>query len=144
MKILCDTSILVEIDRHNETVVQLLQREVEQGKELVISMVTVAEILTGSYLRKDVTTAVITAKEVLNQFLWKEMDGDVAEYCAKLYAYLLLEKKEKVVEYPDVIIAATFLATKSDVLLTLNKKDFLLFPQLENIVFTPEERAKKR
>lgn len=144
MKLLCDTSILVEIDRHKEEVVTLLQREVERGNELIISTVTVAEILTGAYLRKDVSSAQFTAKEVLNQFLWKEVDGEVAEWCAKLYAYLLLEKKEKAIEYPDVLIAATFFASKSDVLLTLNKKDFMLFPPLQKAVFTPAEFQQQR
>ena len=83
------------------------------------------------------------AKEVLNQFLWHEVNGDVAEYCAKLYAYLLVEKKEKSIEYPDVIIAATFLSSKSDFLLTLNKKDFIVFPQLRHVVYTPDEFAKR-
>ncbi len=144
MRILCDTSILVEIDRHNESTVRLLQNLVKNGEELVISTITVAEILTGAYLRRDVAAAVLTAKEVLNQFTWQEIDGETAEFTAKLYSYLLLEKREKSIEYPDVLIAASFLRNAADILLTLNKKDFIFFPHLKEKVYTPEEFQKKK
>ena len=53
MRVLVDTSILVEIDRHNPRVVDLLKTLSEQQTELLISTTTVAEILTGPYLLKD-------------------------------------------------------------------------------------------
>ncbi len=144
MRLLFDTSILVEIDRQNEQVVTLLKKWVQEGKELVISTITVAEILTGSYLHRDIRTAVLTAKEVLNQFTWLELDGEIAETTAKLYAYLLLEKKEKSIEYPDVLIAATALAHNCDAIITLNKKDFCLFPHIKEKIYTPNEFEKRK
>ena len=140
MKLVVDTSVLVEIDRHNEQTIRLLQKLAER-EELLISTVTVAEILTGAHLRKDASLAILKAKEVLNQFLWISVDGEVAERVAKLYAFLLFEKKEKSIEYPDVLIAATFLSVRGDILLTLNKKDFQAFPHLKEQVFTPDEFA---
>lgn len=142
MKLLFDTSILVEVDRHNEQTVKLLEKLAEQ-EELFISTITVAEILTGSNLRKDAPLALLKAKEILNQFIWIEVDGDVAETVAKLYSYLLLEKKEKSIEYPDVLIAASLLSIRGEALITLNKKDFQLFPHIKEKVFTPEEFAVK-
>ena len=142
MKLLFDTSILVEIDRHNEKTIKLLQKLAEQ-EELFISTITVAEILTGSNLRKDAPIALLKAREVLNQFLWIDVDGDVAEIMARLYSYLLLEKKEKSIEYPDVLIAATFLSLRGEALITLNKKDFQIFPHIKEKVFTPEEFTGK-
>lgn len=139
MKILLDTSIIVDIDRNNTSVVSLLKKIVEKGDEFVISTVTVAEILTGSYLRRDAKEAVQKAKEVLNQCQWKNVDGETAEKIAQLYSLLLVEKKEQQIEYPDVIIAATFFTSHCDILLTRNKKDFVLFPILKEKVFTPEE-----
>ncbi|MDP3640207.1 MAG: type II toxin-antitoxin system VapC family toxin [Nanoarchaeota archaeon] len=143
MKMVVDTSVLVEIDRHKEQTIRLLQKLAEQ-EELFISTVTVAEILTGAHLRKDASQALLKAKEVLNQFLWVDVDGEVADIVAKLYAFLLFEKKEKSIEYPDVLIAATFLSLHGDILLTLNKKDFQVFPQLKEKVCTPEEFATTR
>lgn len=143
MRILLDTSILVEIDRHNEEVIQLLQNLVARGDELIISTITVAEILTGSSLRRDAKIAILKAKEVLNQCTWKEVDGATAEITAQLYSSLFLEKKEKHIEYPDVLIAATFFSAHCDVLLTLNMKDFTLLQNIKEKVYTPESFKKK-
>ncbi len=137
MKVLLDTSVIVEIDRQNEQVVRLLQQAVQKGAELVVSTVTVAEILTGSYLRKDVRAAVLTAKEVLNQFAWIDVSGEVADAAAKLTAFLITEKR--MIDYPDILIAATFLAANCDALLTLNRKDFIVFPNLKSRVYSPTE-----
>ncbi|MBI2675061.1 MAG: type II toxin-antitoxin system VapC family toxin [Candidatus Aenigmarchaeota archaeon] len=140
MKILVDTSVIVEIDRGNESVTSLLKSLVKANTELVISTVTVSEILAGSYLTKDVRKAVMTAKEVLNQFLWVDLDGEVAEKTAQLLAYLLSEKRT--IEYQDIVIAATFFTTRSDYLLTLNRKDFLAIPALNKKVYAPDEFRK--
>lgn len=139
MNLFFDTSILVELDRSNQAIAALLQRLVRQGDELFISTVTVAEIFTGSYLRKDMREAALKAKAILNQFTWKELDGATAETVAQLYAYLLIEKKEASVEYADVLIAATFLSSRCDAFITLNAKDFTVFPPLQGKVFRPEE-----
>lgn len=52
---------------------------------------TVSEILTGSYLRRDYTKAVGKAKKVLGQFSWVNLDGVVAEKIALLNAYLITD-----------------------------------------------------
>lgn len=143
MKILLDTSILVDIDRQNEILIKLLKKVVENGHELIISTVTVAEILTGSYLHRDVKTAITKAKEVLNQCTWKEIDGETAEITAQLYSFLFIEKKEEQIEYPDVLIAATFFSSGCDILLTLNVKDFVLFRNLKEKVYTPKLFTEK-
>ena len=52
MKILVDTSIIVEIDRGNKEVTNLLKKILE-NHELIISTITVGEILTGSHLNKN-------------------------------------------------------------------------------------------
>lgn len=143
MKLLFDSSIIVEIDRQNEQVVTLLKNLVENKHELIISTITVSEILTGSYLRKDSEEAVIKAKEVLNQFNWKDFDNECAENSAKLFSFLIIEKKEKSVDYPDVLIASTFLTLNCDYLITLNKKDFIIFPKIKDFVLDYKELEKK-
>ena len=139
MKILFDTSIIVEIDRHNSSVIKALKEWTEEGHELLVSTITVSEILTGSYLRKDINVSVLTAKEILNQFIWHEINGETAEKAAKLFSYLIIEKKLESIEYPDVLIGASFLSSGSDALITLNKKDFMILPGLKDKVFTIEE-----
>ena len=143
MKILLDTSVIVEIDRGNEKVVRLLKRLREQEEDLLVNSITVTETLLGPFLCRNVKEATFKVKEILEQFIRKDIDGETAETAATLFAYLTKENKKDWVEYPDVLIAATFFATRCDALLTLNKKDFLIFPGLKNKVFTPEEFEKQ-
>ena len=143
MRILFDSSIIVEIDRQNEQVINLLKKLVIKKHELIISTITVSEILTGSYLRKDSEEAVIKAREVLNQFNWKEFDNECAENSAKLLAFLIVEKKEKSVDYPDILIASTFMTLNCDYLITLNKKDFIVFPKIREFVLDYKELDAK-
>ena len=42
-------------------------------------MVTVSEILTGSYLTKDSKKSVLEAKRIMGQFIWVELDAEIAE-----------------------------------------------------------------
>ncbi|HKZ39989.1 MAG TPA: PIN domain-containing protein [Candidatus Hodarchaeales archaeon] len=137
MRVLVDTSILVEIDRHNPRVVDLLKTLSEQQTELLISTTTVAEILTGPYLRKDSQKSLEKARDVLNQFEWVDLDGDVAAILARLLAQVCLDSRE--IDYPDIIIAASAIHNSCDALLTLNKKDFVFFSQLKDITYTPDE-----
>lgn len=140
MRVLLDTSVIVEIDRLNKDVLALLKELTSKNVELVVSTVTISEILTGSYLSKRAKKAVLEAKKILSQFLWIDLDGEVAEKTGKLLAYLIIEGK--MVEYQDVVIAATFFASHSDYLITLNKSHFLVFPKLKGKVFTPVEFRK--
>ncbi len=136
MKIFFNTSILVDIDRRNEVVITLC-RELRKEHEMTISTVTVSEILTGSFLRKDFEKAALKAKKVLGQFSWIELDGKVAEKVGQLNAYLISQGLP--IECQDVIIAASCILTNSDYLLTRNKAHFEIIPALENKLFTPEE-----
>ena len=142
MKILVDTSVLVEIDRQNKDAVVFLQHLLLQNHELFISTITVAEIFTGCYLQKNSAPSVQAAREILNNFLWVDFDCEAAEIAAQLYAKLFLEKKQDSIEYADVLIAACFFHARCDVLLTLNKKDFVLIELLKEKVFTLEELKK--
>ena len=63
MNITIDTSIIVEIDRQNKNVIDLLKKLIEKNFELAISIITVSEILTGSYLTKDIKKSVILQKK---------------------------------------------------------------------------------
>jgi predicted nucleic acid-binding protein len=131
-----DTSIIVDVDRGREDVIELC-KQLTSTDSAFISAVSVSEILTGSYLRKDYAVAVKKAEKVLSQFRWVSLSGDVAKVVAQLNAYLI--SKGQPIEYQDVVIAASFLVTRYDVLLTENKSHFERFPNLKGKVMTPKE-----
>ena len=133
---LVDTSIIVDVDRGREDVIELC-KQLTSTDSAFISTVSVSEILTGSYLRKDYAVAVNKAEKVLSQFRWVPLNGEVAKVVAQLNAYLI--SKGQPIEHQDVVIAASFLVTCCDVLLTENKSHFERFPNLRGKVMTPEE-----
>ena len=133
---LVDTSIIVDVDRGREDVMELC-KQLTSTDSAFISTVSVSEILTGSYLRKDYAAAVNKAEKVLSQFRWVPLNGEVAKVVAQLNAYLMA--KGQPIEFQDVVIAASFLVTRCDVLLTENKSHFERFPTLKGKVVTPKE-----
>lgn len=140
MRIVLDTSVIVEIDRKNEDIIRIIKKLIENDHSILVSTITISEILTGSYLRKDFKRAVSEAKRILGQFLWIDLDAEIAEKTAQYLAYLITEGK--IIEYQDIAIAATFKITDSDYLLTLNKSHFQAIPELKNKIFEPREFAK--
>ena len=131
-----DTSIIVDVDRGKQDVIELC-KQLTSTNSAYISTVSVSEILTGSYLRKDYRIAVKKAERVLSQFRWVSLNGKVAKLIAELNAYLI--SKGQPIEYQDVAIAASFLLESCDVLLTENKEHFERLPNLRGKVKTPKE-----
>jgi predicted nucleic acid-binding protein len=131
-----DTSIIVDVDRGKQEVIDLC-KELTSTNSAFISTVSVSEILTGSYLRKDFKTAVNKAEKVLSQFRWVSLTGEAAKLTAQLNAYLI--SKGQPIEYQDIAIAASFLTEGCDVLLTENKDHFERLPNLKGKVMTPKE-----
>ena len=134
--VLVDTSIIVDVDRGKQDVIDLC-RQLTATDSAFISTVSVSEILTGSFLRKDYKVAVRKAEKVLRQFRWVSLNGDAAKLIAELNAYLI--SKGQPIEYQDVAIAASFLVECCDILLTENKEHFERLPNLKGKVMTPKE-----
>ena len=134
--IFVDTSIIVDVDRGREDVIDLC-KQLTSTNSAFISTVSVSEILTGSYLRKDYIAASKKADHVLSQFRWVPLNGQIAKHIAQLNAYLI--SKGQPIEYQDVVIAASFLSECCDVLLTENKEHFERLPNLKGKVMTPKE-----
>ena len=139
--VLIDTSVIVDVDRGKENVIELCKR-LTRADKAAISTVSVSEILTGSYLRKDYRSAVGKAEKVLSQFLWIPLDYGVAKLSGQLNAYLL--SKGEPIEYQDVAIAASFLIEGCDLLLTENKEHFERFPNLKGKVKKPGEFCQEQ
>jgi predicted nucleic acid-binding protein len=135
-----DTSIIVDVDRGKQDVIELC-KQLTSTNSAFISTVSVSEILTGSYLRRDYQIAVKKAEKILSQFRWTPLNGEAAKLIAELNAYLI--SKGQPIEYQDVAIAASFLLERCDVLLTENKEHFERLPNLKGKVMTPKEFCKK-
>jgi predicted nucleic acid-binding protein len=131
-----DTSIIVDIDRGKQDVIELC-KQLTSANNAFISTVSVSEILTGSHLRRDYGVAVKKAEKVLSQFRWVPLNGEIAKLIAELNAYLIV--KGQPIEYQDVAIAASFLFECCDVLLTENKDHFDRLSNLKGKVMTPKE-----
>lgn len=141
MKVLFDTSIIVEIDRKNKSAIDIVKSLIDKDADLFISTVTLSEILTGCHLRDNYENASMEAKRILSQFLWMDFDSQIAEKTAEFMAFLI--KKGKTIEYQDVAIAATFDSINGDFLLTLNKPNFENIASLKGRVFTLNELKGK-
>ena len=135
-----DTSIIVDVDRGKQDVIDLC-KQLTTTNRAFISTVSVSEILTGSYLRKDYKIAIRKAEKVLSQFRWVPLNGEAAKLIAELNAYLI--SKGQPIEYQDVAIAASFLLECCDVLLTENTDHFERLPNLKGKVMTPKEFCQK-
>ena len=140
MKVVFDTSVIVEIDRKNEDAIKIIKKLIDNGDEILISTITVSEILVGPHFMKNFKEASIQAKRILSQFLWIDFNGIIAEKTAQYIAFLISENR--VAEYQDAVIAATCKVKGAEYLITLNKKHFDIFPDLKNNVYTIEEFKK--
>ncbi|MHA1649024.1 MAG: type II toxin-antitoxin system VapC family toxin, partial [Candidatus Helarchaeota archaeon] len=90
MKICIDTSILVELDRKNEKLIHFL-KTIIKDHDIFLSVISILEILTGSNLRKDRMKAVNKAKSIMGQFIWVDIDSEIAEKSAEINAFLITQ-----------------------------------------------------
>ncbi|ODS35390.1 MAG: hypothetical protein A7316_05800 [Candidatus Altiarchaeales archaeon WOR_SM1_86-2] len=136
MIVLLDTTELVGIDRGNPNVIDMCKRLTKANAKLLLSIITVSEIFTGTYLKKDSKDAVAKARRLLAQFEWIDMNAKIAEKTGELMAHLI--SKGEVIEYQDVVITATFLVAGGDYLITENIDHFSRFPQIKAKVYNAE------
>lgn len=141
LKVFFDTSIIVDVDRGKQEVIALC-KQLTSTNSAYISTVSVSEILTGAYLRKDYNGAVKKAEKILRQFHWISLNGETAKLVAELNAYLIA--KGQPIEYQDIAITASFLLENCDILLTENKEHFERLPNLKGKVMTPKEFYQKK
>jgi len=139
LRILLDTSTLIELERQNEDAIALVKSLSANNEELIISTVTLSEILLGVYFQK-AHENIREAKKLLSQFTWIPLDERIADLTAKYEASLLAIGNQ--IEFKDVAIAATFAATKSDFLITQNKKHFEIIPEIGSKALTIAEFKK--
>ena len=88
MKISLDTSIIVEIERSNEEIIEFIEHLLERH-EIFISVVVLSESFTGTYLREDYEKATKKAKGLFTKFEIVPLNRDIAEIIGKLNAFLI-------------------------------------------------------
>lgn len=137
MRVVFDTTGIVDVDRGLEPTVTLLETLVVEGADLFVSTVTVAEAVAGVHLHEDPETAMGTARRVLGQFNWVDVDGEVAQITGELLA--LLHGAGDRVGFQDAAIAATHSVVGADALVTSNVDHFQRFGEIRDDVHTPDE-----
>jgi len=139
MKVVFDTSVLVDIERKNEDSLLLIEKLMDQNAELCISSVSIAELYVGAYMQgsKEIR---IDMRKFLSAFVWIEMDHAIAEETGKLIANRL--EAGKPVDFQDNVILATCIQQKADYLLTENLKHFRS-KEMETKVFTTSQFLKQ-
>ncbi len=136
MKVLLDTTVLVDLERKDDETLGLVKKLVSENVPMLISAITISEILAGAYITKNSEQSVRMAKDMLSEFSFVDVNGQVAETAAKVLAYR--REVAKPIAYTDAAIIASFVVSNSDFLLTSNKKDFD-FPALGGKVYAPKE-----
>ncbi|MBI2580440.1 type II toxin-antitoxin system VapC family toxin [Candidatus Woesearchaeota archaeon] len=127
MRIVLDSTVLIDVERKNEEALELVKSMLANNEELIVSAVTISEVLTGVYYMGK-RESLLDAKAVLAQFSPVPLDAEVADKTAQFAAFLL--RNGSPIDFKDVAIAATFTVTKSDFLLTQNKKHFEIIPEV--------------
>jgi predicted nucleic acid-binding protein len=123
MRLVCDTSVLVDFLRGESHATTLLERRVADGDELWGVVVTRAELLAG--MRSAERPATWALFEALR---WVDVDLEVADRAGELARRY--RRLHSGVEIPDYLIAAGAEAVGGS-LLTTNVRHFPMFPDLE-------------
>jgi predicted nucleic acid-binding protein len=123
MRLVCDTSVLVDFLRGESHATTLLERRVADGDELWGVVVTRAELLAG--MRSAERPATWALFEALR---WVDVDLEVADRAGELARRY--RRSHSGVEIPDYLIAAGAEAVGGS-LLTTNVRHFPMFPDLE-------------
>ena len=101
MKLLLDTSFIVEIKRGNDRAIKILQREAKNAQDIVISILTKYELLIGVYyliIKEKNFGEKIWLDEFLKWVRVVEITDSVIEKAAKIKAKARL----KGLELPDM------------------------------------------
>jgi len=112
--IICDTNILIELYKNNQTIISNLQKIGEEN--IAISAVTAAELIFGALNKKEL------------QLIKKDIDSLVVIHINDLISHKFIElmlkySKSHGISIPDALIAATALVKDLEIY-TINKKDF--------------------
>lgn len=123
MKLLLDTSVLIDHLRGDPRAVELLVQAVRQGEDLWSSTVVRAEVLAGMRPGEERATRLL-----LDQVRWHDVTIEVADVAGVLARRYL--RTHPGVDVADYLIAATTQLLSAE-LRTCNVKHFPMFPKLK-------------
>lgn len=123
MRVVCDTSVLVDHLRGDARATGLLQRRASEGDELWAVMVTRVELLAG--MRSDERGA---TRALLDSLRWLDVDVELADLAGELARRY--RRSHRGVELPDYVIAAGTQVLGAT-LLTTNVRHYPMMPGLE-------------
>jgi predicted nucleic acid-binding protein len=123
MRLVCDTSVLVDLLRGDPRAVALLDERVGAGDELWGVVITRSEVLSGMRSHERAST-----RALLESLQWLDVDVEVADRAGELARRY--RRSHSGVELSDYLVAAgTELLGAS--LLTQNVRHFPMFPDLQ-------------
>ena len=122
MRIVCDTSVLIDVLRGDERAISLLTGLADRD-ELWGVVVTRSEVLSGMRSHERRPTYAL-----LDSLRWREIDLELADRAGELARRY--RRSHPGVELPDYLIAAA-VELLDGMLLTLNIKHFPMIPDLE-------------
>ncbi len=123
MRVVCDTSVLVDFLRGDDRAISLLEEAATTGDELWGVVVTRTELLAGMRPSERRPT-----QALLDSLRWRDIDLEVADRAGEL-------ARRHRRSHPGVDVADYLVAAGTELLgatvLTLNVKHFPMFPDLE-------------
>jgi len=122
MRVVCDTSVLVDLLRGDPRALALLEARVGDGDELWGVVVTRSEVLAGMRSHERAATHAL-----LDSLQWLDIDVEVADRAGDLARRY--RRSHAGIELPDYLVAAgTELLGAT--MLTQNVRHFPMFPKL--------------
>ncbi len=126
MKVILDTSFLIELKRGNKKAVEALEERKEECEDIIVSMLTVYELLVGAnYVWKKHGNAkeMMIINDMLKSLTIVPVDLDVVKRASSVKAELILRG----MDVPDLDI---LIACSSDGEILTFDKDFNLLKEL--------------
>jgi predicted nucleic acid-binding protein len=123
MRVVCDTSVLIDFLRGDERAVALLSEIASTGDQLWGVVVTRTELLAGMRSRERRPTYAL-----LDSLRWRDVDTELADRAGDLARQH--RRSHPGVDVADYLVAAGVELIGAS-LLTLNVRHFPMFPDLE-------------
>jgi len=131
VKVVLDTSVLIDHLRGDTRAHRLVTALDGQGDTLSASVLTRVELLAGMRAAERAKT-----RRLMEAVDWLEVDDDLGERAGALAARFL--RSHPGIELVDYVIAATAERLGAE-LLTRNRKHFPMFPELRDPYLLPSE-----
>lgn len=135
MGLVIDTNFFIEIENNSITIEKL--EPYYKYEEAYIAAITVAELLTGVHMAKNIASRVRRSsfvEGIISNIPILEFDEQVARTYAEVYAHFIKTRAKNTTNTHDLLIAATAI-THGFPVLTNNTQDFEKIPGINVLSF---------